>query len=73
MKQEQKVLVLNAIDYDKMAYCTSKYVVKAADGVWKEETYDSVYGQTSVTVTKNLTGPTFTVGAEAGLFKIHSG
>ena len=69
----EKLLVLKEIDYDNMAYCTSKYVVKAADGVWKEATYTAVYGQTGVTVTKNYTGPTFTVGAEAGLFKIHSG
>ena len=65
--------ILKAVDYDNMAYCTSKSILETSDGVFKEATYDGIYACACIEVVKNFTGPTIRTVAGAGVFKIHSG
>jgi hypothetical protein len=63
-------LILEEADYANMRVGETKYLKEPSKGVFETVTYSGIYGSLQIIgVTKNLTGPAFSLGASAGLFK----
>ena len=73
MAQSQAVFkadLLAAADYDDMKMFSSKTLVKTEADVWVEANSKDLFAGICITVTKNLTGPSFEVSSKAGVFNI---
>ena len=75
--EEDAKIVLRVANYSNMQLFSSRIVMRLGDAWESEETWDAVYsigfGDLVCKVTKNLTGPAFTVTAAAGGFRIRTG
>jgi len=61
---------LSAVDYANMRIGETRYIVERSTGVYEHVTYSAAYAQAGVIgITKNLTGPSFSLDASAGLFR----
>jgi hypothetical protein len=62
--------VLDEVDYDNMRIGETKYLHETSTGVYETDTSSTLHASAhALGVTKNLLGPSFSIGAEAGLFK----
>ena len=71
--KEDAVDVLEAADYDDMPKFTSKILIKVGATWQSTETYDGPYAGVVCKVTKNLLGPSFSITAGAGVFRVRTG
>ena len=63
-------MLLNEVDYQNMRYGETKSAHEVSTALNETETSSTLHASAhAYGVTKNLLGPSYSVGAEAGLFK----
>lgn len=73
LSASDKELIQIAADYESMPLFSSKIIARSS-GSWESvETYDVLYADAVCKVTKNLTGPSFSVKAVADVFHVKTG
>ena len=73
LSKSDKELIQIAVDYNNMPTFSSKIVARVSESWESVETYDVLYADAVCKVTKNLTGPAFSVKAVADVFHVKTG
>ena len=73
LSESEKEDIQEEIDYDNMPMFSSKIVARSSESWQSVETYDVLYADAVCKVTKNLTGPAFSVKAVADVFHVKTG